>query len=200
MPKDADDSPMTQEDRLKAVLYQFIKLYERWSEDRQVAARQGADMAELAAEFSAQVKLFKSLEPKVREKIVTSIETASANIANNVGEAVGKEAAKAVEDTIQQLNESVEQAQYVLNRYEKEVATNQWKVIGVSALVTIATCLLLVRFLIPQPTLPLTNFQAQMLSNGIEMYKVWPKLTKEEQDHWQTLSDAAWNEERNKKS
>lgn len=200
MSGDEDNSPLTQEDRLKAVLYQFIKLYERWSEDRQVSAKQGADMAELAADFSAQVKLFKSLEPKVRQKIITSIETASANIANTVAEAVGKEAAKAAEETVKKLKQSVEQAQYVLNRYEKELVTSHWKVIAVSALVTVLTCLLLVRFLIPEPTLPLTNLQVQMLSNGLEMDKVWPKLSKEEQDHWQSLSDADWNEDRNKKS
>ena len=57
------------EDRLKAIVYQFILLHDRWSEERQVAAKQGADMADLLKLFDYQIKNFKTLESKVRQEI-----------------------------------------------------------------------------------------------------------------------------------
>jgi hypothetical protein len=64
----------------------------------------------------------------------------------------------------------------------------QWKVIGIGAFTTIVTCLLLVWLIIPKPTLPLTNSQIMNLHSGQLTNKVWPKLSKKEQQHWLDLA------------
>ena len=188
---------MTQEDQLKAILYQFITLYERWAEDRQAAAKQGADTAQLVAVFLEQVKNFQSLEPKVRQQIINSIESASKSTLKSIGTEIGKEATRAVEDTARQLSISTEAAQRTLTAYQHEVVMAQWKVILTTAITTIATCLLLVWLLIPKATLPLTDDQVKDLRGGQLMSLVWPKLSKKEQDHWLALAKQIEHPEQN---
>ena len=180
---------LTLEDRLKAIAYQFIALYERWSEDRQFAAKQGADIAELVTLFTEQVNAFKTLEPNVREQILVSIQNATSNAAKTIGEEVGKEAIRATESIARQLATSSEKAEQILQHYQCEVVTTQWKVIGISVFTTMITCLLLVWLLIPKPTLPLRDEQIHYLENGMMMERVWPKLSQKEHQHWLVLAN-----------
>lgn len=182
---------LTMEDRLKAIAYQFIALYERWSEDRQLAAKQGADTAELVKLFTEQVKNFKTLEPNVREQIRVSIQNAISSSAKTIGEEIGKEANRATENTVRQLANATEKTEQTLRHYQSEVITTQWKVIGISVFTTIVTCLLLVWLLIPKPTLPLTDAQVKDLYSGQAMDAVWPQLSKQEQQHWLALANQA---------
>lgn len=180
---------MTSEDRLKAVLYQFITLYERWAEDRQVAAKQGADTAQLVTVFLEQVKNFQSLEPKVRQQISNSIESASSSAVKSMGKAIGEEATRSVEDTAKKLKTTVEATQRTLNAYQEEIVMVGWKVILTTAVTSIVICLLLVWLLIPKATLPLTDQQINFLNDGQLMHVIWPKLSKKEQQHWLVLAD-----------
>lgn len=180
---------MTQEDQLKAILYQFITLYERWAEDRQAAAKQGTDTAQLVNIFIEQVKRFQELEPQVRQQIISSIQNANTNAVKTISEEIGKEATQAVENTARQLSHRVEQVQKTLGAYQNEVAKTQWQIILTTMLTSIVTCLLLVWLLIPKPTLPLTEEQLNYLGNGKMLELVWPKLSKQEQQHWLKLAD-----------
>jgi len=95
-----------------------------------------------------------------------------------LGQEIAREAARGVESTTHELVGCVDKAKLTLDRYEEEVITTQWKVILMSVITTIATCLLLVWLLIPTPTLPLTKEQINDLAKGQMMTLVWPKLTK----------------------
>lgn len=184
-----DTEELTMEDRLKAVVYQFIALYERWSEDRQLAAKQGSDTAALIKIFIEQVKNFKELEPKVRQHLAESIQTATSRAAEKIGEGIGKEAVRATEEIARQLAQASEKAECTLMRYENEMKNTQWKIIGSTIFTAIATSLLIVWLLMSTPTLPLTKAQLGDLRSGQLMHEVWPKLSKKEQQHWVTLAD-----------
>jgi hypothetical protein len=180
---------MNMEDRLKGIAYQFIALYERWSEDRKKANEQAADTAVLVKIFTEQVKEFKELSPQVRQKIMTSIQNAASGVGKAIGEEVSKASTLATENTARQLAQSVDRAEKILNNYEGEVVTSQWKVISVAALITVTTCFLIFKFLMPVPTLPLSDKQIEYLHSGEMMSLVWTKLTKKEQQHWKKLAD-----------
>lgn len=185
-----DNHPaMTQEDHLKAILYQFIKLHDRWAEERQTAAKQGADMAELLTQFTEQVKGFKELEPHVRKQIAASVQKAVSDVTQEVSDGVFKAGTYATEQIARDLQVTVSNAQKALQTYQAEVKIAQWKTIGIAALTTIATCLLLVKFLIPEPSLALTDQQVNDLHGGQAMRVMWPTLSKEEQQHWLELID-----------
>lgn len=187
---DSETHPeLAMEDRLKAIAYQFIALYDRWSEDRQVAAKQGAQVEELVALFTEQVQSFKELEPKVRRHLAKSIENATFEAAERIGEIIGREATRATDQIAGHLLEVTKRTEQTLMRYETETMMTQWKVICISTLTTIVTCLLLVWLLIPRPTLPLTSNQIEDLASGHLLGKVWSKLSKQEKDHLLKLAN-----------
>ncbi len=173
--------PLSGDDRLTAVAYQLVALYERWSEDRQVAAKQGAETAELVRLFTEQVKGFEQLEPTVRRQLVESIRQATIGVAKTVTETTTKAATQASTEITQRLDQSVQRAERVLAQYRREVVTTQWKVIGVACVMTLLTTLLFVWLFLPQPTLPLNAKQIKLLQLGQEVDHVWPALTKDEQ-------------------
>jgi hypothetical protein len=181
------------EDRLKAIVYQFVALYERWSEDRQIAAKQGAEIAELVTVFTNQVKEFKALEPKVRQHLTSSIENAIFDAAQKIGTVISKEATRTTEQIARRLLDVTHRTEETLTRYQKETIMTGWKVIGAAIISTIAASLLIVWLLIPKPTymLPLTDEQMRVLTSGRLLYMVWPKLSKQEQDHLLKLTNQA---------
>jgi DNA-binding ferritin-like protein (Dps family) len=75
------EEPLTSEEHLESILFQFVNLYERWAEDRQVTAKQGADIAKFIKEFAGHVNDFALLEEKVRGDIHARIENEAKNIA-----------------------------------------------------------------------------------------------------------------------
>jgi len=184
-------SDLSGEDRLKAIVYQFVALYERWSEDRQAFVQQNFDAAELVRIFTQQVKNFEELEPTVREHLTLSIRNATVNATREISEKIGKEATSATEKSAQRLMQVTDVAERTLRHYQSEIIASQWKIILISV-VTAITCSLLVvwllvKILMPAPILPLSNKQIEYLNSGMMMEKVWPKLSKKEQEQWREL-------------
>lgn len=58
------EPPLSPEARLEALLYQYLNLYERWSEDRQSFAQKGEALSALLAAVQTGVG---QLGPKVRK-------------------------------------------------------------------------------------------------------------------------------------
>ena len=53
-----EEKPLNDREQLEALLYQYINLYERWSEDRQVFAKKGAELANSVKMIAAKVEQF----------------------------------------------------------------------------------------------------------------------------------------------
>ena len=187
MNSSSTEPELSLDDRLKAIAYQFVKLYERWSEDRQVAAKQGAELAELVTQFTQQVDKFMQLEGQVRQQLANTIQTTTQETVKTLSGVISREARQAIDKTAFSLDAKVHHATQVLSAYKDEVINTQWKVIVTTVITTVATCLLAVWLLIPAPTLPLTETQVKELYGGQMMNQVWPKLTKKERRHWLAL-------------
>ena len=137
-----DDNVLTAEEQLKAVLYQFISLYNRWAEDRQATALQGAALAECIKTFSAQVAHFKTYEASVRETIQNSIRADSKNMATFIGGSIQEAAIKEVGPIVKTLNEAVYDAGTTLSRFQSATDLMHWKMMGVAVLSSIIASLL----------------------------------------------------------
>lgn len=179
-----NDSQLTHEDRLKAIAYSFVKLHDRWSEDRLLAAKQGADTAELVKQFTEQVKHFETLGPSTREHIRTSIQHATSTIADTVARKTTEAAVHATAEIANQLKSTVHRTEDILKKYQTDIITTQWKIIGVAIVTTILTCLFIVKLLMPAPILPLTDRQWADLQEGQTVDRIWPTFSKQEQQHF----------------
>ena len=177
------NAEMSQEDRLKAVLYQFITLYERWAEDRQLAAKQGADTAELIKLFSAQVKDFKTLESKVRQELANTVHQSATAATKEMTEKISKIATEQVDSSAKRLHKAADEAAHQMNAYRQQF--DRWLYGSIAAIfvVAIVVGVLVAHFIMPEPYLPLTGQQLQTYEHGRLFEAFWPKLSKKEKDH-----------------
>ena len=187
-----ENLPLNSEERLKGIAYQFLKLYERWSEDRQVLNAHLATQAEMLKTFSAQLKNFESLEPQVRDQLVNNIHKAAKSISHEMGsmmqQVIGKVVTFEVESATKKLSQVINDTANTLKNYQANAENNLIKTIGITVGTTLVASLLIVWLLIPKPTLPLTGDQLNTYYNGQLLNEFWPKLSKKEQQHLTALA------------
>jgi hypothetical protein len=179
---------LTQEEHLESILFQFVTLYERWSKDRKVAAKQGADIEKFIKTFAAEVDRFSKLEDATIAKLKKGLEQATESIATMLPNTVAHAVNRAMDDSAGKIKESVRQAEQMLVEYQSSLNWSHWKTIAVTALSSIATSLLIVWWLMPAPTLPLTDQQIKTYQAGQVLTSFWGKLSNRQQK-W--LSDLA---------
>jgi hypothetical protein len=179
---------LTQEERLRVISYQFVSLYEQWSEDRKMLLRQAADIDELIAVLKKQAKHSEFLSLSVRDKIERSIEKGAAGVAKTVSEEMTKEAVRTTERIIAPLSDATDKAWRTLRECQIEITSSVWKIFGIPIVSSIIISLIIVFFLMPTPKLALTDKQISYAAKGIAMEEAWPKLSQEEQHHWRALN------------
>lgn len=181
------ETVLTSEEQLEAILFQFITLYERIAEDRQVTAKQGYDIAKLVKEFSQNVAQFSSLEERVRKDIHTCIKNESNNMTTDIGKTLAKSAFSEVEPVISKLRSATNDGNTLLRAYYSEMRTTHWKIILAAVVSSILTSLLIVWFLMPKLTLSLSSDDRAYMTTGYEIMTIWKKLSKAERSHIENL-------------
>ncbi len=178
------------EDRLKAIVYQFILLHDRWSEERQVAAKQGADMADLLKLFDYQIKNFKTLESKVRQEITHTVQQSATTATKEMTEKISKTATDYVDASAKRLQQAVEVAAKQLDSHQRQIKGWYYWWMGSIFALAFAVGVFVVRLLMPEPYLPLTGHQLKTYENGRLLEAFWPKLSKKEKDRLINLANA----------
>lgn len=169
------------EDHQKALLFQFMTLYERWSEDRQVAAKQGYDLAQQLKQFSEEVRRFSTIEEAVIVRLRKSLNETTVIFSEKVNAAT----AEALNTT---LGSSMKRMEHASRAIETLLATNQqirWlsqlKTLALNVLCSLLVSGLVLWFFMPQPTLPLTEEDMNTYVIGKKFARIWPTLSKEKQ-------------------
>lgn len=168
---------------LEEVMHQFLLLSERFAEERQLLNKQTVELTKVLTRLSLQVEKLGEADRHLRDQVESSIKSAS----NHLADRAMKEMGGSLHQVTGQLAEKVQSATRTLMQYENEVVTFGWKWIGTMVFTAILTSLLLVWFLMPRPTLPLTQQQLSDLNQGEITRLIWPKLSSKEKQHWQQL-------------
>jgi hypothetical protein len=175
------DTPNSQEDRLKGILYCFMELQDRLATDRLDAANQRAETAELIKLFREEIKRLQMLFPQLRREIGTAIEEASTVCTERIGAVIQEAASEKVDRTAAQLQRAVDDATHRLEIYERtqENTFFYWMIaffIGV-----MLAAFLVGKMAVPRPYLALTGEELETYQHGQVAEAFWPKLSKEEQ-------------------
>lgn len=172
------------EEQLEAILFQFVNLYDRMSEDREAVAKQRADIAKFVKIFAAKVADFGGLENFFREQISSNMYDATLNITSAVRvaatDAFYQEAGKAADE----IRDAAAQARKLLSSYQSPLNIKHWRIIGVTLLSSIVSSLLAVWFLMPKPinAYALSSGQINSLHVGAELKSLWLDLPQEQKD------------------
>lgn len=181
----------TPDERLRGVLYQFVQLHNRWSEDRQAFVAQAEKLEAVLNHLSKAAKTMGEFEPQVGQAVEGALRAATNRVVQVVLNATGD-----LKDRTDRLNQALGQAQSVLERYTVQTMWSDWKhwiTIGLTTLAAaIGVGVWVARLLMPAPTYPLTDDQFSALRDGRVYERVWPKLSAEDQAHWNAVKDKVY--------
>lgn len=177
------EESLTPEEQLEAILFQFVNLYERWAEDRQKAAKQSADIEKFIKQFASEVDRFSAIENAVIEKLKKSLSDTTVTISSMVYDAVSHSVDRSLDNSARKIRESADYAENVFSEYKSSLNLSHWKLVAITALSSIAASLLIVWFLMPKPTLPLTGMDMQTYELGKTFSELWTTLP-EEKKKW----------------
>ena len=186
-----ENNQLNIDDRLKGIAYQFLKLYERWSEDRQVLNKNMAAFDEMLKIFINQIKEFEKLEGRANNQILISAEKAAKHVCSEIGAMVGKLLTREVDSSTMELKKSVNETTSLLKQYQAEVKNSLFWTISAAIAGSILTSLFIAWLLIPAPKLPLTDNQLNTYYDGQFFNEFWSKLSKKEQKHLNDLAKSS---------
>jgi vacuolar-type H+-ATPase subunit E/Vma4 len=186
----SDAEVLTEEERLKALLYQYLALYERWSEDRQLVVKRDADYAALLQAFSKHLQSFRDLVPAVRKDTVESLQHALKQALAEESKPLQDLAKENLQRLVSELDRVVYKAQGALSAYESaltyEVKWNGLKIVAGILLSCLAVSFLAMKFIAP---VRLTSEERDWIVDGQLLEAVFPLLSPQEKEHWRVLED-----------
>jgi hypothetical protein len=179
------ESKLSAADRLSGVLFQFIQLYERLSEDRQTFIAQVEKLDAVLKLMSVTAKAMSEFKPQVNQAVEESLRRSTNRVLQVVLDAV-----EDLKHCTDRLNPALGQAESLLERYQLETIWSHWKnwlIIGLTTIGAGAIIGLLVTRLI-MPTFSLTDAEAEAVQRGETFALVWPSLSPAEQKHYEQLA------------
>lgn len=179
--------PLTPDERLSGVLFQFVQLHNRWSEDRQALVGQAEKLEAVLAHLSAAAKAMREFEPRVGQAIEASLRGATPKVVQVVLNAAGD-----LKDRTDRLGTALAEAESLLERYEVHTLWPDWKQWITMGLTTIVcgtmVGLLVARLAMPTVPVLLTHSEAEALQRGETFALVWPLMSPAEQKHYAQLA------------
>lgn len=176
---------------LEALAYQFITLYERWSEDRVAEVKRGAELYKLVETFTAEVKTLDEIVPKLKMALSQAIKSSYEKTLEEVGAKASEFATKEIERTVQRLEKATQKAEQVLNQFKENEEVSGLVALALTVGTTIAASLLIVWLLIPKPISvnALSDKQLSYIEGGMAVENIWPYLSSKEKKHLKELSN-----------
>jgi hypothetical protein len=197
MSSSEESNQLNNEERLKGIAYQFLKLYERWSEDRQVFNKNMVKQEEVLKLFTSQLNNLEKLEPQIRKELINSIQNATKSASQEIGKTIGESVTFEMDQACLELKKRINQANEMLEKHQENEKNSLLITIALMVGTAIVSSLLIVWLLMPKPTLPLTDDQLTTYYNGEFYNEFWPKLSKKEQQHLTALASKPDNTENN---
>jgi len=185
------EPPLSLEDRLTAIAYQFVNLYERWSEDRQVAAKHSAEIADLVNRLTVQVSRLEGLAPEVEESLKKSVFQAAQSVTQSMAQPLRQEVIQQTKIFASNLDRLLHSAQEALLKTSVQSFRWQLQMLGLSLVCCLMISFFFIKFWMPRPHLPLMEDQVRKLANGYLLETIWPHMTEGEKTRFEHLVDMA---------
>lgn len=178
-----DELPkISKEEALEDTLYQFVRLYEQWVEDRQILVKQNTDLQGHVKRFSAEVREFERYRADTQNQIRESIRGAAAEITKELSKKIKEDVQEAVRDSSRALAKSANEASEILSVARSNSESNAWKIVAGGLFSAIVVALFIFWRLTPDPVIIDESFKTTW-QKGSTLEVFWPKLN-EKQRQW----------------
>lgn len=172
---------LSSEDHQQALLFQFVTLYERWSEDRQVAAKQLYDLTKKLELFSEEVERFSRIEEAVIGKLKQSLHETVVDLSEKVGSAATGALNNTLGSSVKRMDGAAKAVETILAGNQEIRWLSQVKTLALNVLCSLMVSGFIVWFFMPKPTLPLTKKDMDTYMVGKKFSLLWSTLPKEKQ-------------------
>lgn len=172
---------LNSEDQQQALLFQFVALYERWSEDRQVAAKQGCDLAKLLEQFSQEVERFSAIEEAVIVRLRKSLNETVVNLSEKVNSATTDALNNTLGSCVNRMDRAAKSVEVILAENKEMKWLRYLKALALNVVCSLVVSGFVVWLFMPQPTLPLTADDMTTYLAGKKILALWSTLSKEKQ-------------------
>ncbi len=172
---------LSSEDHQQALLFQFVTLYERWSEDRQVAAKQVYDLTKKLEWFSEEVGRFSRIEEAVIGKLKQSLHETVVDLSEKVGGATTGALNNTLGSSVKRMDGAAKAVETILAGHQEIRWLSQVKTLALNVLCSLMVSGFVVWFFMPNPTLPLTKKDMDTYMVGKKFSLLWSTLSKEKQ-------------------
>ena len=167
------------EEHQQALLFQFVSLYERWSEDRQVAAKQAYDLTKQLERFSEEVGRFSRIEEAVIGKLRQSLHETVVDLSEKVGGATAEALNSTLGSCVTRMDGAAKAVETILAGHQEIGWLSQVKTLALNVLCSLVVSSLVVWFFMPKPALPLTKQDMDTYRVGEKFSLLWSTLPKE---------------------
>jgi len=137
-----NDTQLSATDRIEAVLYQYVNLYERWSEDRQMFAKKGADISNLIETIKEEVRRLELIDESVKDSLEKQLKVVVGELKIALVEMTTDEAKKELWEAGQQLKNIVSKVDLTLRQSMWEVTKSRWQWFGITMLASVSSAVL----------------------------------------------------------
>ena len=172
---------LSSEDHQQALLFQFVTLYERWSEDRQVAAKQVYDLTKKLERFSEEVGRFSRIEEAVIGKLKQSLHETVVDLSEKVGGAATDVLNSTFGSSVKRMDGAAKSVETILEGHQEIRWLSQVKTLVLNILCSLVVSGFVVWFFMPNHTLPLTKHDMDIYRMGEKFSQLWSTLSKEKQ-------------------
>ena len=173
------ERPLSMEEHQQALLFQFVALYERWSEDRQVAAKQVYDLTKQLEWFSEEVGRFSRIEEAVIAKLKQSLHETVVDLSEKVNSATVEALNSALGSCVTRMDGATKKVESILAGNQEIRWLSQVKTLVLHVLCSLVVSGFMVWFFMPKPTLPLTKHDMDIYRMGEKFSHLWSTLPKE---------------------
>ena len=185
--------PLSHDDKLRALLYQFLNLHDRWSEDRLAFAKRGAELDEVIAAIDQEVgelyRMQKTLTSSVRQALSDAVDSAAVEISD----ALEKESKQALVRTKQGLDDTLSQLSRTTNRILSESTTTRLSWAVGAVLLSVLGAVLVTKLLLPRHLYQLSDEDIRNLGYGRDFVMMYREGTNSEKKwmkiHWETFKN-----------
>lgn len=168
---------------LEETYRKFLRLYERFAEDRVTITKQGETLGKIIEELQAESSMATEFKHHVRSDLKEMIEDTVHNVFRSCCEELDRSVTCGVNSSIKKFQAAVEESTAVLEDYKNSKEINTWVICVGCFVFAIVLSVILVKWIMPMPIIPLTDSQFQTYESGQELEKFWSKIPKKEQQH-----------------
>lgn len=192
-PEISAERPLSPDEKLSALLYQYLNLHDRWSEDRLAFAKRGAELDEIIAAIDQEVgelyRMRKTLTSDVGQALSGAVDRSAIKISG----ALEKQSKQALARTKEGLDDTLNNLSRTASRILNESSATRLSWAAGAVVLSLLSGVFIIKFLLPLNLYELSQEDIRNLGYGQDFVTMFREGTPSEKKwiktHWEKFKN-----------